>query len=287
MKHLRLLLLLAFLPLLGCAIQGGQIVKVTAVKVAILPDYSLNIVSQKYAGLLSRLSEQTGYRLEHVSAMDYRSFLSTVEGSKADFSFQNALLFTRLKKTKNAEPIAVAVGSDGLPSGRGVIVVRHDSGIHSVMQLKGKTVAVPAREAVLGYLAQAMLLHESGLDVEEDMNVVVAARHDQVLSDVWQGKVDAGFVKESALDEVADRVRLSDLEVLAHTDPFPGWCVVKFPETDRVVADKMTRALLSLNWDNPNDRQALSAAGIRGFVDSSNVDLAPIRQAVDSLHLPY
>jgi ABC-type phosphate/phosphonate transport system substrate-binding protein len=132
-----------------------------------------------------------------------------------------------------------------------------------------------------------MLLHESGLDVEEDMNVVVAARHDQVLSDVWQGKVDAGFVKESALDEVADRVRLSDLEVLAHTDPFPGWCVVKFPETDRVVADKMTRALLSLNWDNPNDRQALSAAGIRGFVDSSNVDLAPIRQAVDSLHLPY
>lgn len=286
MKLRRLALLLACLPLLGCA-MGEHIVKVRTVKIAIAPEYSLYLMSTKYDPLWRYLSDATGYRMEPVLAMNYRSFLSTVEGSKAELSFQNALLFNRLQKTKKAAAIAASLGKDGLLSGRGLIVVRRDSNIRNVADLKGKTVMIPAREAVLGYVAQAMLLLKNGLQVEKDMSIVLGARHDQVLNDVRLGRVDAGFVKSAAWSEPEGGVDVSDLQILARTDPFPNWCLAAFPESDPVVVQKITTALLELDWNNQKQREILASAGVKGFVDPKGLGLAPIQTAVVALGLPY
>jgi len=286
MKAFRLAFLPLCLSLIGCA-MGHEIVKVRTVKVAILPEYSLQLISKKYDPLLRYLSEETGYRLELVSPMDYRSFLSTVEGSGAEISLQNALLLTRLEKTKGAYPIAAGLGTDGSLTQRGIIVVRRDRGIDKLADLKGKVVMIPAREAVLGYLAQGVLLRQNGVDVEKDMTLVSGVRHDQVLTDVWHGRADAGFVKERALAEAAGRVNLDDLKTLERTEAFPGWCFAAFPESDTKIVRKIKNALLDLRWQNPAERPILEAAGFRGFVEPSQMDLTPIHQAIDSLALPY
>jgi ABC-type phosphate/phosphonate transport system substrate-binding protein len=286
MKAFRLVLFLLCLPLLGCAISN-KIVKVKTVKVAILPEYSLYLISQKYGGLLDYLSKETGYRFELVTAMDYRSFLSTVEGSGAELSLQNALIFRQLRKTKKARTIAASLGRDGLLTGRGIIVVRRDSGIDDVRQLKGKVVMVPAREAVLGYVAQAVQMLKSGLDVEKDLTIVLGVRHDEVLRNVWLGRVDAGFVKTAVLAEAAGRVNLNELKVLGVTEPFPNWCFAAFPNSDPVMVEKVKNALLDMNWEDPEQKPILQAASVKGFVDPSKLDLEPIDQAVEALHLPY
>ncbi|HSW38328.1 MAG TPA: phosphate/phosphite/phosphonate ABC transporter substrate-binding protein [Acidobacteriota bacterium] len=257
------------------------------VRISVQPKYSLLLMSRKYAPLFNYLSEETGYDLRVVSARSYDHYLKILEGNQVHIGIQNPLAYITLVKTRGAYPLAKMVQPDGRASYRGAIITRHGSGIQKVADLKNRTVAAASRRSVGGHLAQMLLCMKHGVDVNRDLRLAIMDTQDAVMHAVYQGKADAGFVREDALALAMDRIDPGKLAVIAYTDYYPAWSVAAFANTPSEVAQNIAGALLNLDRDDPEHRKVLDAMGIAGFMEAADSDYDAFRKTVVDLNLPH
>jgi phosphonate transport system substrate-binding protein len=273
--------------LAGCGHEVARAARPRAVRVGIQPVYSLAIMSQRYRPLIEYLSEETGYRVEQISSLSQTSYLSALEGSRADVAFLNPLLYLQVAKTKGAYPLVRVVNPDGTDHYRGVIITRADSGITSLQDLRGCIAMTSSKKGVAGYLGQYKVLWENGIDPDRDLTVVVGRTQDDVARAVFRGKVKAGFVREDFIAAVGPGIDPGKLRVIAYTDFFPGWCFAAFQDTDPVVAEAVKQALLSLDVENAGHRSILEQAEAAGFIEASDRDYDSVREILADVGLPY
>ena len=288
----RALLLFIFVSLLvlvlGCIAPAPPKPGKEVVKVSIQPVYSLHIVSQKYSPLFRYLSRETGYDIRVVSAMRYDNYLPILEAHQVHIGIQNPLAYVTLVKTRGAYPLVKMVHPDGNTSYRGVIITSQGSGINRIEDLKGKKVVAASRRAVGGFLGQAVVCKDNGIDVDRDLHLSLIGTQDAVIYAVYQGKAEAGFVREDALPLlVRERIDLTRLNIIAYTDFFPTWCVAAFENTAPGVATEIAKALLNLDWEESEEREVLESVGIAGFAQVSDSDYDIIREAMDTANIPY
>lgn len=260
------------------------------VRISVQPVYTLPMMNQRYHALAARLEEKTGYRVEMVSALSYSNYLTTLEGARVDAGFMNPLTYVLTHKTRGAYPLAKAVeGQNRDTRYRGIILVRSDSGIKTIPDLRRRTIAVASRRACAGYLAARAKCQAEGFDPERDASMVMAPTQDAALMEVYKGRVDAAFVREDILASVRDQERLDvyALKILAYTDYLPTWCFAAFRDTDPEVAKALREALLSLDLSDPvdADAEALKTAGLAGFVPARDGDYDVVRSMADELRV--
>lgn len=257
------------------------------VKIGVLPVYSLPLMTQRFIPLVNYLSETTGYKIEYVSSLSYATYLTTLEGAQVDIGYQNPLFYIILAKTHEAYPLVKAIDSIGNFEYRGAIITHIKSGIEAIVSLRGKKVMAVSRRAIGGYLAQASLCIQNGIDPEKDLTVILAKSQDEVISKVYHQKVDAGFIREDVLSAVKDKIDLNKIKIIAYTEYFPNWCFAAFSHTDKDVAEKIKQALLRLNKNNPDHYEILEKAEVSGFVEASDTDYDIMRKKAEILKVPY
>ena len=283
------LIILFIMMIAGC---GHQVPKEKTeshkrVKMSVLPAYSLPLMTQRFIPLVNYLSETTGYKIEYISSLNYRTYLTTLEGAQVDIGFQNPLFYTILAKTKGAYPLVKALDSSGNSDYRGVIITHIKSGMDTIASLNGKKVMTASKKSVGGYLAQTSLCLQNGIDPGKDLSVILARSQDEVISKVYRQKVDAGFVREDVLPAVKDKIKLSQIKIIAYTEYFPNWCFAAFSHTDKDVAEKIKQALLKLDKNNPEHYKILEKAEISGFIEASDTDYEIMRKKAEILKVPY
>jgi phosphonate transport system substrate-binding protein len=272
---------------LGCIAPSPPKPGKEVVKVSVQPVYSLHIMSQKYGPLFSYLSSKTSYDIRVVSAMSYDSYPAALEANQVYIGIQNPLAYITLVKTRGAYPLVKMVQLDGTTFYRGVIITRQGSGINRVEDLRGREVAAASRIAVGGFLGQALVCKQNGIDVDKDLHLSLLGSQDAVLYDVYQGKVEAGFVREDALFLLSKKIDLTKLNIIAYTDYFPTWCVTAFGNTAPEIAENIAKSLLNLDPAKSEEREILEAIGIAGFAQASDSDYDIMRKAMDALNTPY
>jgi phosphonate transport system substrate-binding protein len=278
--------LLSVLLVAGCRVPILPEAK-QSVRIAVLPAYSLEIMTKKYLPFMEYLSRETGLKVEYVSSLSYSDYLGVVEGSRVDFGLQNALIFQILRKTRSAYPVVQALGPKGSPMERGVIVTHANSGIQTIDQLKAKRILTTSKRALAGYLAQADRLREAGIDPERDLRVILGGRQDEVLLKILLGeKADAAFIREDVLEAVRGRVDLTRIRIIGYTEYVPTWCLAAFRETDSAVAAKVRKALLNLTTANPEHLRILEGIGATGFIPADPERYEKVLQMAAALRLP-
>jgi len=250
-------------------------------------------MSKRYMPLVKHLRSETSYDIRYISAVGYSSFLSAVEQADADFAFVNPVAYVTLHKTRGAYPLVMTREPDfagGPPRGtyRGVILARADSGIASIGDLKGKIIASAPQMAVAGYLAPVAVCRRRGLNVSQQATVVACPTQEDVLKRLQGGRADAGFVREDIWREaVVSEAAAVELRPVAYTEPYPGWCICAMGDTSPAVAQMVKRALLGLDWDNPNHKTMLRASGLQGFAEASDEQYNGVRRLLAELGVPY
>jgi phosphonate transport system substrate-binding protein len=271
----------------GCIAPAPPKPGKAVIKISVQPVYSLYIMSQKYTPLVKYLSGETGYDVRLVSAISYDSYLPSLEANQVHVGIQNPLAYITLVKTRGAYPLVSMTEPDGSTSYRGVIITRQGSGIKRVEDLRGKEVAVASRSAVGGFLGQALVCKQNGVDVDSELYLSLVGSQDAVIYAVYQGKTAAGFVREDALPLFKESIDLTKLNIIANTDYFPTWCVAAFRNTTPEMSTKVTQALLNLDWEKSGDREILEAIGTNGFIQASDSDYNIMRKLMDALNIPY
>lgn len=287
-----LVALAVMLTVVGCQGGGhGAGAKVVAdqptLRVSVQPVFSLQVTTERYLPLIEYLGRETGYKMRVVSALSYNGYLTTLEGDQVDIGFQGPTAYVIAAKARGAKPLAQAVTIDGKKGYRGVIIVHQDSPIKSIPDLRGKTGMIVSHRSLGGYLAQRALCLDNGLDVASEMVIGVAPTEDVIIHSVHDKRVDAGFVREDALQAVSARLDLSKIRVLATTDSYPGWVFASFQDTDPIAAAEVKAALLRLRPDIAEERAMLEAAQLAGFVEVDDKDYDSVRKLMNRLGVPF
>lgn len=120
-------------------------------------------------------------------------------------------------------PIAVKGSAEAFQGYNLIMLVRADSDIKDMNDLKGKTVAHTAVSSNSGNLAPRALFPLSGITPDEDYKVVYSGKHDQSVMGVLSGDYDAAPVASDVYDRMVEggRVKREDFRVIYTSARFP------------------------------------------------------------------
>jgi ABC-type phosphate/phosphonate transport system substrate-binding protein len=188
--------------------------------------------------------------------------------------------------------IAVSADEQQRTARSGLLVVRHDSGVQGVADLRGKKVAFgPARDGRT-HLAGLELLKRNGLAKSdlalELLPIPGSLRHfsdtRSLARSVLSGSYEAGFIDEQAWealpehDEREGEPARDRLRVVAKTVPVPGRLVVCSPKLPEADGEKVCQFLLAAAQDHP---EVLRPLRISGYVKPSAELLDACRRLVE------
>ncbi|MDD4929859.1 MAG: phosphate/phosphite/phosphonate ABC transporter substrate-binding protein [Gallionella sp.] len=162
---------------------------------------------------------------------------------------------------------------------RGIILVRRDSGIHEVTDLKGRAVAYPAATALAATMLPQYYLHTHGIDVVRDIDNRYVGSQESSIMNVLRGDVAAGAtwpVPWKAFS--AENPSLaSQLVVKWQTESLPnnGWVVRR--DIPLPVADKFARLLFALQ-ESESGRLILEQLPISHFEPANDETYRPVRE---------
>lgn len=275
-----------FLILAGCGNlpQGryGQ----EAVKIAVLPAYSTAAMSAKFLPLLDKLSRETGFDMQYISAENIASFGASIENSQAQLVICDALTYLTLMKTQNA--VALAIGSDqaGSTETSGLIITsfsEYSKGIDDVSKLKGRAICCASKHSAEGYLSQVKYLFDKGINPERDLRIVTLGQLDRVLASLDKGDFAAGFVPMSLWNDSLSKC----YKVLATGQPVPNWVLASLQGGHTEMDDMVKDAILALDPARSEDQKILSGLGLYRFTNAGSVDFGDFSELADQMKIPY
>ena len=137
----------------------------------------------------------------------------------------------------------------GSPTYNGQIIVRADSGIRSVSDLKGKTFGRPDPLSTSGWIIPMLTMRAAGIDPDRDLaEVVDAGSHDSVVAAVYNGDVDAGASYVDARSRIEDDHPdvMEKVVVIEVTEDIPNDGVQFVPSLPDEIRAKIVKALLEI-----------------------------------------
>jgi len=250
------------------------------IKLGILPRLSTMEIFSMFSPLAEYLSRETGEKVSIVIPRNFDEFKAGVRSGQLDLGFANPLIYIQLKQDADVFPLALSAEKKGGTKFRGIILVRKDSGIETVEDLRMKRLVFVEKDSAAGYLFQMLYLNSAGFDVHKDFTILpFAKKHDNVVLAVFNRVADAGGIREDTLETMQGKLDLSQLKVLAYTDYFPSWPLFATAKLSKEKAEKIKTALLKLKIHSSQSSDVLGRAQLTGFKTVMDSEFDQLRKA--------
>ncbi len=259
------------------------------VKIGILAKRGAPKCMQKWGALGAYLTEQLGEKVQIVP-LKFEAVEPAVASGKVDFILANSAFYVELEKKLGVKAVSTLINSrkgNALSEFGGVILVKADSPIQNLADIKGKKFMVVKKSSFGGAQMAWRLLRDNGIDPETDCaEFMVGNKHDNVVLAVKNGACDVGSVRSDTLERMADegKISLEDFRIIHQSEddfPFvhstrlyPEWPMAACAATDQAVVSKVVAALKALDSAHP----AAKSAKIVGWADPA--DYGPVRECL-------
>lgn len=227
--------------------------------------------------LLNRRIPVARFRLE--ASRDYAEYDRKLRERHFDLALPNP--YQTLKAQERGYRVFAKMGDDH--NFRGIILVRKDSGIKEVRDLRGKAVSYPAPTALAATMLPQDFLHAHGLDINRDIeNRYVGSQESSILN-VYQGHTAAGATWPPPWQALArERPELAEaLEVKWQTRSLPNNSLMARDDVPEAVLNALRTELLRLHED-PEGRALLARLPLSRFEAADDATYAPVRAFVQS-----
>lgn len=161
---------------------------------------------------------------------------------------------------------------------RGLILVRRDSNITTVADLKGQSVSFPAPTALAATLLPKYFLHTHGLDVKTDFKSVYVGSMESSLMNIYRRNVVAGTAYPPAWrDFIKEQPQAAaELKVIWETDSMPDNSLMARDDVPQELVDRVAQVIFNMHNTNEG-RVVLKAMDLSMFKPASNDDYVPVR----------
>ena len=243
---------------------------VKPLEVGIFPYISARALLNMYQPVRLYLEKTLHRPVQFYTAPDFKAFIEHTQRGEYDLIL-TAPHFARLAQT-DAGYVPLLGYTKEL---RGVVVVAKNSPISSLYDLRGKTIALPNRLALVS-ITGLQLLHDN-LPPDNKLQLVTETSHSNALLSVQRGDSDAAITEMVVLSQMPAGMRNS-VRILATTVPLSQVMYLGHPRLGEKYLQQIKAALLQF---------AASPSG-EAFLEASGYDkLQPIPEASLKSMDPY
>ncbi len=254
--------------------------------IGLIPEQNIFKQIERYRPLAGYLSEKTGIRVRLTILSRYGDIIDRFVQRGLDGAFFGDLTGALAIEKLYIEPIVRPVNLDGSTYSYGYIIVRNDSGIKTVADMKGKVLAFVDRATVTGYLFPISYFRAHGVKNLKDFfsEFYFTGSHDSSVYAVLDGRADIGCVKNTIYNNLISRdpTIKSELRIIAKSPLMPEstLCLRKDLPAD---IKKMIKEVLLTMDRNDEGRRILAKLQARRFIEASVEDFKPVYEMLKTL----
>lgn len=232
------------------------------------------------------LEKKIGKKIKMFTATDYAGVIEAMKKKRVDIAWFGPLSYYLAEQEAGAEAFAVGIrqGSDS-PTYKSIIVTPCDSGIKSIQDLKGKSVAfVDPASTSGGLMPTFMVKQATGMMPQEFFGkFTYAGSHDAAELAVKNKTVDAAADNDITYPKMLEKGLITKESncIIAESTPLPGSPLVYRGDLPKDLKKKISDAILNAH----KDIQVTGYGKISHYVAVGPQDYQPIRQMVKDLGL--
>lgn len=225
---------------------------------------------------------------------DYAGLIEAMKNKKVDFAFFSASTFVFAEKNAKAKVLLKKIWDS--PFYHSAIVVRADSNLKTVKQLKGKKFAFVDEKSGSGYLQPQVYFKKNGIDYKTYFQeTLFSGNHAASVALLNDKKVDAIATysndksgKSGAWNGADSPSPSTKVKLLWISEPIPNdpFCVRQdFYDNNPRVAHDVMFGLIELFEDSKTAAKMKEALGVSGMMLATSQQYEPLREMVRELNI--
>lgn len=232
-----------FTTLIGlCCVAGLPAQQSEHLTLGIHPYLPAKEVRRKFLPLNQYLADQLKIPVRIVISKDYESHIALVGSNTLDIAYMGPASYVAMTRQYGRHPLLARLEVNGSPIFHGDIIVRTDSPVQQLKQLKNKRFAFGSVKSTMSYLVPRRMLRDAGVLLEDLKEYSFLKNHRNVALSVLLGEYDAGAVKEAVYAQYKDK----GLRVLAQSPPVSEHLFVASNTMDKIRLKQLRKAMYGL-----------------------------------------
>ncbi len=218
-------------------------------RLGVVSFYNPRLMYMKYQPLADYLSQHTPWRVELDLGASYSETVARLCAGEVQLAYLGPLSYLRAVEACGARAI-VRLNTGKSATYQSYILVRQDSPIRTLGDLRGRGVGFGARLSTSAHLMPRAMLEAAGLRSGRDFGCHYYGHHEGATRGVLLGEVAACGVR----DLVGDAFLVRGLRVLARSGPIPNFPLAIGPASP----DGFERAIVQALVELPGSDQAIA-----------------------------
>ena len=246
-----------------------------------LPSFvSATELYQRFSPLADRISKELGRPVKILTEVDYEAHLRNLKNGDLDIAFLGPASYVSYTRRFGKIPLLAVFETNGSKTFKGFIVVRKDSPITELSQLKGKKIAFGDVKSTMGHIVPRYMLLKAGIDLKQLGNHQFLDNQENVALGVLSGNFDAGAIREDMYNHYSQE----GLRAVAISEPMPDHLFVARAGLSDDTVRKISKILFSLK-DTEEGRQVLRSLqkNLTALVPGTDANYDPLRRVYDAL----
>ncbi|OJG15215.1 hypothetical protein RU96_GL002474 [Enterococcus canintestini] len=239
------------------------------------------------------LSEKLDKDVTVTLATDYSTIVEAMASGQVDVGIMPPAAYVQAKDMDAAEALLTSqLGAydrkTGLPTDeltntfKGEILVKADSDLKNLSDLKGKKIATLSPNSASGYIYPVAELKDAGIDPTKDATLTTVNDIPSEMTAVLNGQMDAAFVFEGARNVFAskfsDQDIMKELRVLSLTKgDIPNDAIAVQPKMDAKLKEEIKDVFLAMPKDEAG-QEAMALWGHKGYQEAADSAYDTIRE---------
>jgi phosphonate transport system substrate-binding protein len=250
------------------------------IRMMFVPSGDAQVILAEGREIARQLQGFTGLHFSTSVATSYAAVIEAMGAGKVDIGWLATFSYVLAKDKYDAELLLI-VERFGKPFYRGQIMVRTDSGINTLADLKGKTMAYVDPASTSGHLYPKALMMAKGHDPDSFFSKsIFAGSHNAVVLSLLKGEVDAGAAYDGARAAVAKSYPdvFKKIKVIAYTQDIPNDTVTARRGLPSELKARIKEGLKHLSKTPEGGKVLKRVYGISGLMDL-DAFFDPVREA--------
>jgi phosphonate transport system substrate-binding protein len=208
---------------------------------------------KRYSVLSKYLSSKLNKKVDMVIVENVDRVFELFKRKEAHLAVGCSVVYFELKRKFNVEAVAV-MKINGKAVENGVLVVKKDSPIESIEDLKGKKITLGSPICMSNCVMPLYMLAQAGITQEDVINIWSSGTDKGAILAVLAGIADVAGIREESLKTYQDQLR-----VIAKSPSFPRHIIMVSKTLDKKLYEEIEKALFSI------DQETLKNMEIDGF----------------------
>lgn len=238
----------------------------------VLPFAPAISIEETFAPLAAELATAAGRPVKLRTAPSFERFMTELREGSYDIAFIQPFDYVDIARPLGYLPLAARNVRLA-----GQIVVREESPVRTLQDLKGKQLGVPPKVTTLSYIVR-VALKQAGLVPESDLTLVYLGSHQACMQKLMIGTVDACGVSPASV-RLNERQMKAGFRQLAETPPIPPPLFVVKKTVPAATRAAIKKALLKTEMTGvkPEQRELFLGEEKRPFRATSDREYDKIR----------